>query len=234
MIGRAAFLRDLDPRLKMGAGLLLGILFWKAAVWAVLPVTLGLAWAVVPFFRVERGRGHLRGVILFVLAWVGIKSGVDALAGSPLSLIAVQGADLAVRLAGLILLGFVLSLSTSPRSMGMALNWFLRPMGRDRSWRVALSLALMVHFMPMGLRVVSGVREAASLRCPDLSLRRRFVVLPLAVLRNMSRSAWDQTLAVASRGLDRAEAWTPAFVWTGRDSAALAVLYVMAVVLAVV
>ena len=233
MIGRAALLRGLDPRLKMGAGLLLGVLLWKAAVWAVLPVTLSLVWAVVPFFRAERGRNHLRGVIFFVLAWVGIKSGVDVFTGSPLSLIAFQGAGLTIRLAGLILLGFVLSLSTSPRSMGMALNWFLLPMGRDRSWRVALSLALMVHFLPKGLRVVSGVREAASLRCPDLSLRRRFVVLPLAVLRNMSRSAWDQTLAVASRGLDRAEAWTPGFAWTDRDSTALAVLSVMAVVLAV-
>jgi biotin transport system permease protein len=160
----------------------------------------------------------VRSLLSFVLLWVAVKAGLDALGGVPSEYIAMDAAQLSVRLTALLLLGLTLALSTSARSLGLAVAWALRPvLGRERAWRVALSLSLMVHFLPACLASMSQVREVAARRCPEAGFFARMRIVPQAVIRNLGQKTWNQTLAVACRRLDGADAWASDFAWTGRD-----------------
>jgi biotin transport system permease protein len=121
-----------------------------------------------------------------------------------------ESALLGTRLALLIGIGLALALAASPRALGLALVWLLRPVLGARAWQPALGVALMVHFLPMAQGTFTQISRAANLRGP-LPLRRRAVLLPAAVLRILGQRTWTQTVAVAARGLDRPEAWRPDF-----------------------
>ena len=121
-----------------------------------------------------------------------------------------ESALLGVRLALLIGIGLALALAASPRALGLALVWLLRPMLGARAWQPALGVALMIHFLPMAQGTFAQISRAADLSGP-LPLRRRAVLLPAAVLRILGQRTWTQTVAVAARGLDRPEAWQPDF-----------------------
>lgn len=123
-----------------------------------------------------------------------------------------EAALLGVRLALLIGIGLALALAASPRALGLALVWLLRPVLGARAWQPALGVALMVHFLPMAQGTFTQISRAADLRGP-LPLRRRAVLLPAAVLRILGQRTWTQTVAVAARGLDRPEAWRPDFAF---------------------
>ncbi len=184
--------------------------------------------------------GMLRGHAWFVLAWVVLRFALACLGTAetpPLPVIGGEGdgggglfdalrltwpdgpllahaaresALLGVRLALLIGIGLALALAASPRALGLALVWLLRPVLGARAWQPALGIALMVHFLPMAQGTFTQVSRAADLRGP-LPLRRRAVLLPAAVLRILGQRTWTQTVAVAARGLDRPEAWRPDF-----------------------
>lgn len=219
MPGLAAFVRELDPRLKLAAALVVGPCLWKVHIFMAAACALFLFVLAVPLAAGQSVGGRMvRSLLSFVLLWVAVKAGLDALGGVPSEFIAMDAAQLAVRLSGLLLLGLTLALSTSARSLGLAVAWALRPvLGRERAWRVALSLSLMVHFLPVCLSAQSQVREVAALRCPEAGFFARMRIVPQAVIRNLGQKTWNQTLAVACRRLDGADAWTPDFAWTGRD-----------------
>lgn len=222
----AAHVRGLDPRLKLGTGLALG-----PAAWLLDPawVAVGAAclFVVVGALASARPLGWtmVRRLLFFVLLWTAVKIGLDLVSGLALRAAGLAGLILAVRLSGLLLLGLALALSTSTRALGMAAAWALRPVvGRERAWRTALSLALMVHFLPLCLATMEQVSSAFRQRCPRGGLSRRLTVVPLAVIRNLGQKTWSQTLAVAGRGLDDASAWEPDFAWNNADTLWLAVL----------
>ena len=171
----------------------------------------------------------VRSLLIFIVFWVGIKMVLDVLTGIPLAKMSMDALELAIRLAALLLLGLALALSTSARSMGLAIAWAIRPLvGRESAWRLSLSFALMVHFLPMCLFTMSQVRETIARRCPGFGFRQRTLVLPQAILRNLGQKTWNQTLAVAGRGLENAAAWEPEFAWNYRDwtCAVLAVVFI--------
>lgn len=186
--------------------------------------------------------GMLRGHAWFVLVWVVLRFALACLgpAAAPVSVIGTGGdageggvfdalrfawpdgpllahaareaALLGVRLALLIGIGLALALAASPRALGLALVWLLRPVLGARAWQPALGVALMVHFLPMAQGTFAHVSRAANLRGP-LPLRRRALLLPAAVLRILGQRTWTQTVAVAARGLDHPEAWRPGFAF---------------------
>nr|WP_231117050.1 cobalt transporter [Pseudodesulfovibrio alkaliphilus] len=165
------------------------------------------------------GARMVRGLLLFVFFWVAAKAGLDAVSGVPWPEVATGAVDLAVRLAALLLLGLSLALSASARALGLAVAWAVRPVvGREYAWKLALSLALMVHFLPMCLVTVSEVRQTVARRCPGCGFFQRMIVIPQAVIRALGQKTWNQTLAVAGRGLDCPHAWEPDFSWSGRDT----------------
>ena len=105
--------------------------------------------------------------------------------------------------------------------LGFVLFWGLLKGGLDlwagAAWEPALALALMIHFLPLGWRVMGQVRKTLALRCPHLPLSRRWLVFASAVVRNLARRSWEQTVAVAARGLDREEVWRRDFSAPDRD-----------------
>jgi biotin transport system permease protein len=157
-------------------------------------------------------------MLVFIFLWVGLTVGLDALAGVPVEYIASEAVQLTASLLALLLLGLVLALSSSARALGLAVAWAMRPfVGTERAWRIALALALMVHFLPTCLETMSQVREVVGLRCPDAGFFSRMRMIPQAVIRYLGQKTWNQTLAVASRGLENAAAWESDFNWHGRD-----------------
>jgi len=215
----AVYVRNLDPRLKLAVALVLGSCLWKVDVVSVLFCALGLFAILRPLAAVQPvGSKMVRSLLFFVLFWVGIKVLLDGLSGMPLVQVGMDAGELAVRLAALLLLGLSLALSTSARSLGLAVAWAIRPLvGKERAWRLALSLALMIHFLPMCLASMSNVKETVARRCPEYGFRQRLLIIPLAVIRYLSQKTWNQTLAVASRRLDSSGSWEPDFDWSGRD-----------------
>lgn len=124
---------------------------------------------------------------------------------------AMEAALLGGRLCVLIGLGLLLALTTSPRQLGLALSWFLRPVLGKNAWKTALSLALMIHFLPLVQATFAQVKQTIKLRQPRRSRWERFLLVPQATLRLLAQKTWSQTVAVAARGLDSPEAWVPHF-----------------------
>ena len=124
---------------------------------------------------------------------------------------AMDAALLGLRLCVLIGLGLLLALTTSPRQLGLALSWFLRPVLGKNAWKTALSLALMIHFLPLVQTTFAQVKQTIRLRQPKRSRWERVLLVTQATLRLLAQKTWSQTVAVAARGLDSPEAWVPHF-----------------------
>lgn len=220
MLGLAGFARSLDPRLKMMCALILG-----PAIWLLQPIwVLGLAAVLFPLVlglsaSQPVGGKMIRSLATFLLFWMVLKAGLDYLSSVPVNAIVVGVSVLGLRLAALLLVGLALALSTSARSLGLGVSWALGPLvGRERAWKVALSLSLMVHFLPLCLSTMNEVKETTSRRCPHFGFLERMKVIPQAVLRSLGQKTWNQTLAIAGRGLESSDSWQPDFHWQKRDS----------------
>lgn len=216
----AAFVRELDPRLKVGCALSLGPCIWLLSPLAVLLCALALLpLAYALSLSQPLGARMIKSMLLFVLFWMIVKTALDGASGFPPVQIANDVAILGLRLSTLLLLGLTLALSTSARTMGLVIAWVFRPvLGKEKAWKVALSLALMVHFLPLCLSVMNQVKETLSIRYPQCGLRQRMTIIPQAVLRNLGQKTWNQTLAVAGRGLENDAAWQPDFIWRTGDT----------------
>ncbi|MFV0423903.1 hypothetical protein [Oleidesulfovibrio sp.] len=224
---RPDILSSLDPRAKLVCAGFLGVLVWQAAT----PVLVCYALFVASLFAISHNinASHLpmlRSYLWFVILWAAIKLCIDAAGLTPaaqllfpqhaafadrIQLALPAAGVFALRLLILIGIGLLLTLSGSSRSLGLALSWFLRPVLGKRAWHMALSLSLMIHFLPLIQQTTAQVRHAIRLRNPACSKLRCWLLLPQATLRVMSQKTWTQTVAVAARGLDSPEAWKPQF-----------------------
>ncbi|MGE4504107.1 MAG: cobalt transporter [Desulfovibrionaceae bacterium] len=204
--------RRLDPRLKVLFAVLLGALAWSSGLPGLAAMLVGLCWLLLRLrAALPGGRAVLRGYVWFLLFWALAKAGLDLWSGVG-ALAALAGAGmLTLRLTCLLGTGLALAVSTSPRQLGMALTWFLRPILRGRAWKAALALALMVHFLPITWETVARVRANVARRLPGARFWTRQAATARAVLRVLGQKTWNQTLAVACRGLGEAAAWEPEF-----------------------
>ena len=208
-MGKEIFVRrlqDCDPRVKIGLSIVLGVCAWRADPWAL--VLFAAAAGMTVWMVAQRGiigRGQLKGLILFVGIWAGVKAGLELLGGNPQWL--EHSLVLATRLLVLVLAGLCLAATTSRVQVGRAVSSLLRPVFRDRSWQAALSLALMIHFIPLAMGTMHTVKRSVSLRAQDQPLWRRMHLFVTTVMRNLSRSTWDQTMALAVRGLEEDRIW---------------------------
>ncbi|MDQ7830865.1 MAG: hypothetical protein RDU30_03965 [Desulfovibrionaceae bacterium] len=222
--GRA--LADMDPRVKLAAALLLGPIIWRLGPGATAVSTLTLA--LLAYFSIPGsgfGPAALRGNAVFVLIWAAAKALFDIWGGVAPATALTESAVFGARLLALIFLGLILAASTSPRQMGAALSYALTPVLGRRAWKAALALALLVHNLPLAWTAGAAIRRTMRLRCPDLPFSRKPGLFATALLRAVSLTAYDRTMAVAARNLDRPEAWRPVFVhpWRGALPCALAV-----------
>ena len=209
---RAQALLAADPRIKIGLTFLLGLLTWRAGPAGV--ALYGLSLGVLLYFLGDIRAANqkvVRTFAFFVFIWMGIKLIFDLIGGAGLVPASLRAGELGLRLLVLLLLGLALALSTSPRGLGLALSWFLRPVLGKKAWQAALALALMVHFLPLTWQTFDTVRTTISLRAPRLSWPRRVLLLAQAAMRALSQKTWNQTVAIAARGLDSPGAWTARF-----------------------
>jgi energy-coupling factor transporter transmembrane protein EcfT len=205
----SAHLHHLDPRLKILAGVVLGVLTWQAG-----PPGLLLYGASILFVLWGLGQSGslspmmIRVPVLAVLGWVVLKLILSLLSKEPLWPDAFQeSALLGGRLAILIGTGLALTASTSTRQVGLAVNSLLRPVLGRRAWVGSLGLALMLNFLPITLRTMEHVRQAVMLRCGHLRVWTRYSLMISGVTRSLGRKTWEQALGLAARGLDHEEAW---------------------------
>ncbi|EPR37435.1 hypothetical protein dsx2_0781 [Desulfovibrio sp. X2] len=206
----AALLR-LDARPKILFAVAVGLFMWRLPVpgLCVLGAAMLLACHALGGLT-GPGRRLWLGYLLFVLPWAAIKAGLDLLAGHPPDAALLAGGEMGLRLGVLLALGLALALAASARSLGVALAWYLRPVLGRRSFEAALAVALMLHFIPLALQSAADLSRALTLRWPGCPWRERAVLVPLALVRVLSRATWTQALAVAARGLDDPAAWRPA------------------------
>jgi biotin transport system permease protein len=203
------WLQGADPRLKILFAVAWGLLAWQVGGFGLLcyfGLLAVLSLALLGLGEV-RGRALVAGALL-VATWTLVKTGVELAAGAAgLWQAAAEGMLLGGRLLFLVLLGLCLAAATSPRSLGLGLTSFLRPLAGKRSWQGALSLALMLHFLPHALRTLRQARLAVILRRDRLSWWTGYKLLPQTVIRVLGQKTWEQTMALAARGLDGPEAW---------------------------
>ncbi|WP_430734960.1 hypothetical protein [Halodesulfovibrio aestuarii] len=210
-------LSTFDPRLKIILVAVIGILTWHVPVYALCAYTTAILFiGVSNRVHITLGKRTVATYIYFVIAWAGIKFALDC---TPLlqgitpdyqSALLAAG-TLALRLSVLIGVGMLLAVTSSARQLGLALSWFLRPVLGKRSWEPAVSLALMIHFIPLVQRTFAQVLQSMELRNPPRSKWQRLILVPQAVLRICAQKTWTQTVAVAARKLDSPEAWEPHF-----------------------
>jgi biotin transport system permease protein len=216
----------MDPRVKLAAALCLGPLLWRFGPAGTAAVALGmaaLAASTVPASGF--GPAAFRGNALFVVLWAAGKTLFDLWGGAPLAQALAQSALFGGKLVSLIFLGLALAATTSPRQMGSALSFALTPVLGRRAWKAALALALLVHNLPLAWTAGAAIRRTMRLRCPDLPFSRAPGLFATALLRAVSLTAFERTMAVAARNLDRPEAWRPVFAhpWRGVLPCAVAV-----------
>lgn len=202
-----------DPRPLLLVAIAYGILVWQVGPTGLATIAVGVLGALAhPLVRRRRTPGMVRGLVRFCAFWGLLKFALDMLVEVPDVAGALAGAALlSGRLALLGGIGMALTLAVSPRALALALAWLLRPLMGDAAWRPALALALMLHFLPLTQRTVAQVLQSAAQRQPHGGLRRRLTLVPAAILRILGQRTWQQTVALAVRGLDTAEAWRPCF-----------------------
>ena len=207
-------IRELDPRLKLAAGLAVGVLIWRAGPVGLAAYLLLVSVILFLFRRQWPGRaGVVRSYLALVVFWVLVKWGLDALWGADWKAALEASAWIGLRLSILLMLGLCLGLTTSSRQLGMAASWALRPVLRDKAWQAALALAIMIHSLPLAWQALAQVRLALKTRRlgPRVGRLRRALLMVQGVLRLLGRRAWEQAVAVASRRLDGPQAWRPIF-----------------------
>ncbi len=206
---RQAILRA-DPRLKALLALWTGVLVWQAGLPGVLACLAGMLCLAGLLSEFAGSTGlRLRVLLWPIVFWMLLKTLLEFLKqGPPWSAILLETSLLGSRLLVLLLLGLVLTWATSRTQLGLAVNWFLRPvLGPSRSWQGALAVSLMIHFIPLTLTTLSRVRQSILLRIEELPVTTRLVLWIRTTLRVLSNKTWDQTLALAARKLDQAGAW---------------------------
>ena len=208
-----------DPRPLLPVVAVCGLVAWKLPLEELL-LLCGAAVLAVFFCFMWPARGRLgpagadraqlerlaRGALIFVLTWACIAF-LLGLIGGEVRVSASTAGILALRLVTVSALGICLVGMASFRALTLAFGWYLRPVLGRRAWEAALALGLMIHFLPLVLQTLHEARTAVDLRLPQCPFRRRAVLVITTSLRRLSQSSWDQTIAVASRHLDRPEAW---------------------------
>ncbi len=202
-------LRLLDPRVKLV--LLAG---WSIAV---IPLGLralflfGLPGIVLGWrdgaLRGLEGRPSLAFGVLLLLVFSARALSIEGetyvrLFGFPLSREGlISGAEVALRLLFVFLLGAMLVATTPAAEVKAAVEWFLRPLPGVPAARIGTLLGLMVRFVPLVFAEVTALREAQAARGVERRRNpvRRIFFLAVCALRRTVLRAERLALAMEAR-----------------------------------
>lgn len=218
-----------DPRLALGLTLAASLCVWHAG-WpglCVYAAVLLCLWHRAGTHRLAP-QGTLARTVRFCLFWTTITWAFtvsEVLPPLPWATIAalpqalhtalppalwatLPGAALLLcRLALLMAFALSLTLHLSPHALGQAAVWFVAPLLGNNAWKPALSLALMVHYLPAMHTAAHAVRLAAKVRgLPEQGFAYWKNALP-HLFRLLYSRTMQQAMAIASRGLDTNNAW---------------------------
>ncbi|MFW5837182.1 MAG: cobalt transporter [Desulfovibrionaceae bacterium] len=202
----------MDPRIKLGLALLLGLGAWRLS-----PAGVGVALALVLLAWLGVGRRRRaafplgRTYLVFVIFWTAVQFVFALIGGESPGAAAASSVMFGARLLTLVLAGLALAAGASTRALGLAAAWAARPVLGRRAWKLALGLALLVHFLPMSLQAMRTARRSVRRRLGRVPAGRGLLLSVSAALRHLGEMSWSQAMAVACRGLDRPEAWEGGF-----------------------
>lgn len=220
-----------DPRLCLTLTMVMSVAVWTARPLALCLylAVMGSIWTVCRL-RQTAPPGALRSAIRFSLFWALCAFLVDgsgllpalwahavaattpdapslAVLGGEAATLLRASSLLFLRLFTLMLAALILTSLCSPRSLGLALTWFLRPFCREHAWKPALALALMAQYLPLILQTLHTTRTAFRSRgLPAQGPRYWLRALP-HTFKLLADRTYSQAVAVISRGLDTETAW---------------------------
>ncbi len=201
-----------DGRPAVALSLIAGFCVWRYEAPALAVPLAFLVWFLPrqPSFR-SVGGPVLRPALRFAAFFAAIKFGLDMISAEADALQAAMNAGMLFgRLLAAVGIGLALLTFCGPRGLCLALTWYLRPLLGRRAWRVGLSGALVVRFLPMIFALVEQTARQIRLRAPHLGIVRRLALLSRAVLRQLAQKSWSQSVALLARDLARPEAWVTA------------------------
>ncbi|MCQ1534112.1 energy-coupling factor transporter transmembrane protein EcfT [Methanosarcina sp. KYL-1] len=240
-----SLLHRLDPRTKLAAVMLLGVLTFRAESFTgigalfVLFFTLALL-SGVPLKVFARA---VRPMVLFItfifLAQLFFTEG-EALASFGALQPSLEGLENGTRIASrfvlLLLFAAVLTASTNPSAITAGIERMLRPLPLRwlgvTSFELATMMNLSIAFLPLLFERVERTKAAQAARGMDFgkSPFRSIPALAVPLLRGLVRDAGELALAMESRGYQgRARTSMHELSMKGRDWAALLVLLLFSI-----
>ena len=202
----------LPHRLPDDRALILPVLLAGVVLWKLPPAgAAALGICLASLFAWEKGARCLCVFLLrsapLALYWGSMSAASMLLTGEAWTKSWHAGLDACGRMTACFLLGAWLCARCSARRIALAVEWHLRPFFRDSSWKVGMTLAVMLSAMPRMLRSLRAAWDASCLRMRRSSVLRRGMCAALAALRGLSEEAEDIAFALAARSLDGPASW---------------------------
>lgn len=201
------------PRLLIWTLFCLGSLIWHLPFPAVAVVAAGATCAMTGLFLWEKGK-LLRGLkpllpayLFFALLWGGGKAGLGLYNGLEPDQALLSGLDLVLRSLVIAASGIGLLALLSPCVIARETGLSLRRIIPSHYWKLSLALLLMLAFIHSAVTAWPELRRTLQLRARGLGLYQKIRLSGQVMLRLLSRQAWERTLCIAGRSLDRPEAW---------------------------
>ena len=203
----------LPHRLPDDRALILPVLLAGVVLWKLPPAgAAALGICLASLFAWEKGARCLCVFLLrsapLALYWGSMSAASMLLTGEAWTKSWHAGLDACGRMAACFLLGAWLCARCSAQRIALAVEWHLRPLFRDSSWKVGMTLAVMLSAIPRMLRSLREAWDASCLRMRGSSVLRRGKCAVLAALSGLSEEAEDIAFALAARGLDGPASWS--------------------------
>lgn len=196
------------PKIVLGVVFLTGISAWYLPLGAVIPLGFIFAGTAICFGGYKKKfRQVFWAYSGFIALWAAGRVGFALFNGAGLQEGGLLGLDLALRLlliagAGASLL-FLLTPCRIAKEAGLIVKWA----APESFWKLSLAILIMLSYFEAALFAWKGVGQTLKLRAGSLPLHRKMTLSGAAVLRMLSRQAWERAFAVAGRKLDGPDAW---------------------------
>ncbi len=196
-----------DPRLIIAMATLCGVLVWTLPpLFLALPVLASIMGCIVVQKRISLTL--VKAGCIMALAWgVGKFIADTLLLNMGMEQRLVEAALLTTRLASSVALGLILSAATSPLGLALAVAWALRPILGSRHWKPALTLMVMITWLPRCHDVLSETWAMLQRRAPKMPLHQKLAFLGKAVLHRLEQESLYRSIALVLRNLTTSTAW---------------------------
>ncbi|MGM0432245.1 MAG: energy-coupling factor transporter transmembrane component T family protein [Spirochaetota bacterium] len=183
-----------DPRIKLLTLLALTILIFQfraAVLLFIIPYMVIIGYlAKIPLkqYRRELLVFFLFATVIFLARWLGGNTFYEACIAVVRFLTVVYG-------------GLLLTDTTAPEELALALRWLLTPLGKRRSGEAAATFSLTIHFIPLLFDASREISEARKTRLDRTGRHpvRRIISLGTQLMHHMLDKAEDISYALESR-----------------------------------